>query len=210
MDDCENKKNCAESANDGGRDSASENTEEIETPETKENADSREQKEKGCREGREKGHCHRELQKVKEELEKCREEAEDFKRKWYSVTAEYENYRRRTQNQSAQRYAEGRSDVISSLFAIGDNLERALSACSDENTRQGIDMVLKSYKKVLENEGVEELDPTGQPFDSAVAEAIMAAPAAEGEEAGIVKQVYVKGYKRGDKVLRYAQVIVTQ
>lgn len=147
---------------------------------------------------------------LKEELEKWQAEAEENKRKWYAVTAEYENYRRRTQNQSAQKYAEGRNDVIASLFPIGDNLERAIAACSDENTRQGLEMVLKSYKTVLEGEKVEEIDPIGQPFDADVAEAIMAMPASEGEESGIVKQVYLKGYKRGDKVLRYAQVIVTQ
>ena len=71
-------------------------------------------------------------------------------------------------------------------------------------------MILKAYKKVLEGEGVEEIDPIGQPFNADVAEAIMAMPAADGEESGVVKQVYVKGYKKGDKVLRYAQVIVTQ
>ena len=148
--------------------------------------------------------------KAQEEVAKALAEAEESKRKWYAVTAEYENYRRRTQNQAAQRYAEGRNDVIASLFPIGDNLERALSACTDENTKQGLDMILKSFKKVLEGEGVEEIDPIGQPFDATYAEAIMAMPAEDGEESGIVKQVYVKGYKKGDKVLRYAQVIVTQ
>ncbi len=147
--------------------------------------------------------------KGQEELEKALLEAEENKRKWYAVTAEYENYRRRTQNQAAQRYADGRNDVIASLFPIGDNLERAMSSCTDENTKQGLDMILKSYKKVLEGEGVEEIDPVGQPFNADVAEAIMAIPAADGEESGIVKQVYVKGYKKGDKILRYAQVIVT-
>ncbi len=148
--------------------------------------------------------------KLQEELTAKTAEAEDLKRKWYAVTAEYENYRRRTQNQSAQRYQEGRNDVLSSLLPIGDNLERAIASCADENTKQGIDMVLKAFKKVLEGEGVEEIDPTGQPFDATYAEAIMAMPAEEGEESGIVKQVYVKGYKKGEKVLRYAQVIVTQ
>ena len=147
--------------------------------------------------------------KAQEELEKALAEAEESKRKWYAVTAEYENYRRRTQNQAAQRYADGRNDVIASLFPIGDNLERALGSCTDENTKQGLDMILKSFKKVLEGEGVEEIDPLGQPFNADVAEAIMAMPAENGEESGIVKQVYVKGYKKGDKVLRYAQVIVT-
>ena len=147
--------------------------------------------------------------KKQEELEKALAEAEENKRKWYAVTAEYENYRRRTQNQAAQRYQEGRNDVVSALFPIGDNLERALTACKDENTKQGLDMILKAYKKVLEGEGVEEIDPLGQPFNADIAEAIMAMPAEEGEESGIVKQVYVKGYKKGEKVLRYAQVIVT-
>lgn len=158
-------------------------------------------------EGKEKKKTAKKLQ---EELDAMTAEAEENKRKWYAVSAEYENYRRRTQNQAAQRYADGRNDVIASLFPIGDNLERALASCQDENTKQGVDMVLKAYKKVLEGEGVEEINPVGEPFDATYAEAIMAMPAQDGEESGIVKQVYVKGYKKGDKVLRYAQVIVTQ
>ena len=150
------------------------------------------------------------MNKKQEELETALLEAEENKRKWYAVTAEYENYRRRTQNQSAQRYQEGRNDVVASLFPIGDNLERALSACADENTKQGLDMVLKAFKKVMEGEGVEEIYPLGEAFNADTMEAIMAMPAGEGEERGMVKQVYVKGYKKGDKVLRYAQVIVTQ
>lgn len=148
--------------------------------------------------------------KWQEELDKAIAEAEENKRKWYAVTAEYENYRRRTQNQSAQRYADGRNDVVASLFPIGDNLERALAACADESTKQGVDMVLKAFQKVLEGEGVEVIDPVGEPFDATYSEAIMAMPKEDGEESGVVKQVYVKGYKKGDKVLRYAQVIVTQ
>ena len=148
--------------------------------------------------------------KKQEEIEKALAEAEESKRKWYAVTAEYENYRRRTQNMSAQRYQEGRNDVVSALFPIGDNLERAIASCADEKTKEGLDMVLKSYKKVLEGEGVEEVDPTGEVFNADTMEAIMALPAADGEESGMVKQVYLKGYKKGDKVLRYAQVIVTQ
>jgi molecular chaperone GrpE len=148
--------------------------------------------------------------KLQEELDNALLEVEENKRKWYAVTAEYENYRRRTQNQSAQRYQEGRNDVLASLFPIGDNLERALASCQDESTKQGVDMILKAYQKVLEGEGVEEINPVGEPFDATYAEAIMAMPKEENEESGIVKQVYVKGYKKGDKVLRYAQVIVTQ
>ena len=146
----------------------------------------------------------------KEELENALAEAEECKRKWYAVTAEYENYRRRTQNQAAQRYQEGRHDVVSSLFPIGDNLERAIASCKDENTKQGLDMILTAFMKVMEGEGVELINPIGEAFNADTMEAIMAMPASDGEESGIVKQVYVKGYKKVDKVLRYAQVIVTQ
>ncbi len=158
----------------------------------------------------EKAEKPKKKKKLEVDLENALADAEESKRKWYAVTAEYENYRRRTQNQAAQRYAEGRNDVVAALFPIGDNLERAMAACADDNTKQGLDMVLKAFKKVLEGEGVEEIDPVGQAFDAATMEAIMAMPAADGEESGLVKQVYVKGYKKGDKVLRYAQVIVTQ
>lgn len=173
----------------------------MENEELKENLQAEEVKEKSAKK---KGN------KKQEEIEKALAEAEESKRKWYAVTAEYENYRRRTQNQAAQRYQDGRNDVVAALFPIGDNLERALASCADENTKQGLDMILKSYKKVLEGENVTEIDPVGQPFNADEMEAIMAMPAADGEESGVVKQVYVKGYKKGEKVLRYAQVIVTQ
>ena len=151
-----------------------------------------------------------ELERVKAELATAQAEAEENKRKWYAVAAEYENYRRRTTSQAAQRYADGRNDVVASLFPIGDNLSRAIAVCSDENTKKGLEMVLQSFYKVLENEGVEEINPIGQPFDASVAEAIMAMPAQDGEESGIVKMVHEKGYKKGDKILRYAKVVVTQ
>jgi len=151
-----------------------------------------------------------EVERLKAELETAQAEAEENKRKWYAVAAEYENYRRRTSAQASQRYAEGRNDMVAALFPVGDNLARALSVCSDENTKKGLEMVLASFSKVLEAEGIEEIDPVGQPFDPNVAEAIMAMPAAEGEESGIVKMVHEKGYKKGEKVLRYAKVVVTQ
>ncbi len=143
-------------------------------------------------------------------LEKAQADAEDFKRKWYLVTAEYENYRRRTANESAQRYREGRADVVSKLFPIGDNLERALQSCADEGTRKGIVMVTEAFKKLLESEKIEVIDPVGQPFDAEKHEAIMAVDPAEGEESGTVKQVYLKGYEQNGKVLRFAQVVVVK
>ncbi len=136
--------------------------------------------------------------------------AEDYKRKWYAVTAEYENFRRRTANQSAQRYAEGRADVVSKLFPIGDNLERAIASCSDEQTKKGIELVTKAFVKILSEEKITEVNPLGEAFDAEKCEAIMAVDPKEGEESGIVQKVYLKGYEQNGKMLRYAQVVVTK
>ena len=190
----EEKKNCGCCDNNcGEKRGNNENEEEL----VCETAQGEEKEEKTCCGEKQNGKC--------EKHEKC---AEENKRKWYAVTAEYENYRRRTEKQSATRYADGRNDVVAKLFPVGDNLARALDLCADEQTKKGLEMVLKSFDKVLADEGIEEIDPTGKPFSADEAEAIMAVPAENGEESGTVKQVYLKGYKKGEKVLRYAQVIV--
>ena len=137
-------------------------------------------------------------------------DAEEYKRKWYSVSAEYENYRKRTARESALRYAEGRADVVKGLLPIADNLERALTSCTEEKTKAGISMVVKAFEKLLEEEHITAIDPLGQPFDAEKHEAIMAVDPAEGEESGTVKQVYLKGYEQNGKILRFAQVVVVK
>lgn len=144
------------------------------------------------------------------DVETLKAEAADLKRKWYAVTAEYDNYRKRTQNTRQEAYQEGRADVVKQLFPIGDNLDRAVKSCQDETTKKGINMVLAAFEKLLEAEKITVIDPVGQPFDPNECEAIMALDPQEGQESGIVTEVYVKGYAQGDKVLRYAQVIVTK
>lgn len=139
-------------------------------------------------------------------VEQARADAEEYKRKWYAVTAEYENYRKRTQSARTQAYTDGRSDVAVKLLPIADNLERALLSCKEEQTAKGIEMVLKSFRKFLEEEKITEINPVGEAFDPETSEAIMAV---EGEgESGTVKEVYLKGYVREGKVLRFAQVVV--
>ena len=143
-----------------------------------------------------------------EALAKALADAEDFKRKWYYVTAEYENYRNRTAAQSAQRYREGRADVVKGLLPIADNLERALASCKDEQTGKGIELVIKAFDKLLSDENITVIDPVGEPFDAEKHEAIMAVEPEDGEESGTVKQVYLKGYEQNGKILRFAQVVV--
>ena len=142
------------------------------------------------------------------ELEKAKAEAADYKDKWMRSAAEFDNFRKRNEQTRRTAYLDGKADVLLKVFPVGDNLERALLTC-DEQTKKGIELVLRSFKKLLEEEGIEEIDPKDEEFDPAFCEAIMSEPAAEGVEPGYVKEVFLKGYKRGDKVLRFAQVKVT-
>ena len=142
------------------------------------------------------------------ELEKAKAEAADYKDKWMRSAAEFDNFRKRNEQTRRNAYLDGKADVLLKVFPVGDNLERALLTC-DEQTKKGIELVLRSFKKLLEEEGIEEIDPKDEEFDPAFCEAIMSEPAAEGVEPGYVKEVFLKGYKRGDKVLRFAQVKVT-
>ena len=119
------------------------------------------------------------------ELDKAKALAEDYKRKWYAVSAEYDNYRKR-------------------------NFGYALDSASDEKTKAGIDKVIKSFKNILSSLGVEEIPlSVGDEFDESVAEAVMNLPCEEGEKPNTVKQILKKGYRTKDKVIRFAQVMVS-
>ena len=144
------------------------------------------------------------------ELEKAQALAEEYKRKWYAVSAEYDNYRKRTQVQAAQAYQDGKAEAILKLLPVADTFGYAYDGASDEKTRAGIDKIIKNFNSILLSLGVEEIPlSVGDKFDESVAEAVMNVPAGDGEEANVIKLILKKGYKRGNKVIRFAQVSVT-
>ncbi len=144
------------------------------------------------------------------ELEKARALAEDYKRKWYSVAAEYDNYRKRTSAQAAQAYADGKAEAILKLLPVSDTFGYALDSVKDEAARAGIDKIIKNFNAILQSLGVQEAEvKPGDAFDESIAEAVMNVPCGEGEQPNTVKLVLKKGYRQGDKVIRFAQVSVT-
>ena len=144
------------------------------------------------------------------ELEKAQALAEDYKRKWYAVAAEYDNYRKRTSAQASQAYSEGKTEAIIKLLPVADTFGYALDSVKDEAARAGIDKIIKNFNAILNSLGVTEavINP-GDKFDESIAEAVMNVPCGDGEEPNTVKLVMRKGYKLGDKVIRFAQVSVT-
>lgn len=151
-------------------------------------------------------------EEVKEpsELEKALAAAEDYKRKWYSVSAEYDNFRKRNAQAVSAAYRDGAAEAVLKLLPVADNFGYAYDSAQDEKTKAGIDKVIKSFATVLQSLGIEEIAiSAGDPFDESVAEAVMNSPCEDGEMPNTVKFVLKKGYKSGDKVIRYAQVAVT-
>ena len=126
-----------------------------------------------------------EIKEVKEqsELDKANALAEDYKRKWYAVSAEYDNYRKRNQAAVSKAYQDGAAEAVLKLLPVADNFGYALDGASDEKTKAGIDKVIKSFSNILSSLGIEEIAvEAGAEFDESVMEAVLNFPCADGEE----------------------------
>ena len=147
---------------------------------------------------------------LKAELEKANSLANEYKDKWMRNVAEFDNYKKHNAKLWQEAFNDGISSVITKILPVGDNLEYALTMGLDEKTTEGIKGIIKKFTETLENMGIEEINPVGQPFDPNLAEAVMQVEGGEGEESDTVKQVFQKGYKLKEKVIRYAKVSVVK
>ena len=145
---------------------------------------------------------------LKGEVESLKIELAKTKDSWLRCAADFENFKKRNQDTRINAYKEGKFDVVKKFLVIGDTLDRALSMNLDEKTVEGLKLILRQFQETLAGEGVVEINPVGEPFDPNTQEAIMQVPKEEGDVEGTVKQVFLQGYKQGDKVIRYAQVVV--
>ena len=147
------------------------------------------------------------MRKLKDENKRLTNEAEALKDRLLRLTAEYDNYRKRTSKEKEGIYTEACTDVLKEMIPVLDNLERAISVeGSVEDIKKGIEMTIKGFQTSFEKLGVEEIDATGE-FDPNYHQAVMHI---EDESLGAnsIAEVFQKGYKRGDKVIRYTVVKV--
>ena len=155
---------------------------------------------------------HKDLKKEVEELakecEKLKKQADEYKDKWLRSVAEFDNYKKRNARLWQEAFNEGISSVVVKILPVGDNLDRALDLGLDEKTQEGIKAIKRKYDETLKGMDIEEIDPAGEPFDPNVAEAVMQVEKGEGDTSDTVKQVFEKGYRLKDKVIRYAKVSV--
>ena len=146
--------------------------------------------------------------------EKLQQEVERLNDQVYRLSAEISNIQKRNakERQDAAKYRS--QSLAQNLLNVIDNLERAIASPSEsedaQNLKKGIEMVYESFLYSLKEEGIEEIDALDQPFDPTLHHAVQTVPVEDGQEADKVVQVFQKGYKLKDRVLRPAMVIVSQ
>jgi molecular chaperone GrpE len=140
-------------------------------------------------------------------LTQAREQAAEYLQLAQRKQAEFENFRKRMQAQSAQAEARGVGKAAKELLAPLDHLGLAIDHASDDASREVLEGLRKELFGALGRVGVESFDPTGEAFDPTVHEAMTSQPV-EGAESGTVVSTYQRGYKIGETVLRPARVVV--
>ncbi len=151
-----------------------------------------------------------EVSKLREEIEKLKKENEEAKNDYLRARADCENVRKHKHEEVRAAFDDGRIAAVEKILPIGDSLDWALKMPLDDNTKDGIEKLLKKYHETLSALGVVEFSPeAGSKFDPNVANAVMTVPKeSESDEPETIKQVYGRGYKLGEKIMRYAQVSV--
>jgi molecular chaperone GrpE len=139
---------------------------------------------------------------------------DEYKDKFVRLYAEFDNYRRRTNEEKLALIATAGKDVINSMLPVLDNFERAIA--TNENLedltaiKEGFNLIFNQLKGILESKGLKPMEAKGLSFDSDVHEAIANVPAPEEALKGKVIEDVEKGYYLNDRVLRFAKVVVGQ
>ena len=139
---------------------------------------------------------------------KSLKEYEELNDRYKRLFAEFENYKKRIQKESINKYAEITGDVVSSILPVMDNLEKAVEAKTEDTSYQeGVKLVVKQFSDVLNKFGMEEIESVGKRFDPELHDAVSHIEDPNKGEQEIVEE-YRKGYKIGNKVIRHSMVIV--
>ena len=143
-------------------------------------------------------------------MELTAKQLESVKDQFTRLTAEYDNYRKRTTKEKDGIYQDAKGDTIKTFLAVYDNLERALKQETADEAyphKKGLEMIFHQFKELLAKEGVKEIEAKGKEFDPELMDAVMHI---EDESLGenVVAQVFQAGFELNGKVLRHAIVQV--
>lgn len=150
------------------------------------------------------------LKKAEAEIEKLTAELSEEQEKYMRLYAEYDNFRKRSAKEREGVYADAYCDALVQILPILDTLERAAQFSTEDAESamaKGLELTLKSFVETMNKMGVYEIEALGKEFDPNFHNAVMHV---DDESVGenVVVEVFMKGYKRGDKVLRHSMVKV--
>ena len=153
-----------------------------------------------------------EEEKLAQELEKANEQIEEQKDKYLRLSAEFDNYRKRTMKEKAELILNGGENSISSILPIVDDFERALknmeTATDVAAVKEGVELIYNKFMSVLGQNGVKVIETKEQPLDTDYHEAIAVIPAPNEALKGKILDCVQTGYILNDKVIRHAKVVV--
>lgn len=149
------------------------------------------------------------------EEEKLKEEVSNLNDKYLRLYSEFENFRRRTQKEKLDLYKTAGEDIFKSLLPVMDDFERAKKAMEEnesfESAKEGVNLIYNKMVQTFKSNGAEPMESSvGKDFDSEIHEAVTQIPAPSKKEKGKVVDELEKGYMLGDKVIRFAKVVVGQ
>ena len=153
-----------------------------------------------------------EEEKLAQELEKANEQIEEQKDKYLRLSAEFDNYRKRTMKEKAELILNGGEKSISSILPIVDDFERALknmeTATDVAAVKEGVELIYNKFMSALGQNGVKVIETKEQPLDTDYHEAIAVIPAPNEALKGKILDCVQTGYILNDKVIRHAKVVV--
>jgi molecular chaperone GrpE len=145
------------------------------------------------------------------EKEQLRADLEKEKDKFLRLFAEFENYKRRTSKERVELFKTAGQDVISSMLPVLDDFDRAMTEINkakDKELLKGVELIHNKFKETLRAKGLEQMEvKEGDTFDAEIHEAITQIPAPSDKLKGKVVDVVEKGYKLGDRIIRYPKVV---
>ena len=153
-----------------------------------------------------------EVEEEEDPMEKLLAQIADLKDKYLRQVAEFDNYRKRTLKERQELIFNGGAKAITALLPVIDDMERAIAngAKTDDPQvlREGMELIYQKFIKILEEQGVSKIETENADFDTNLHEAIALVPGMGEDKKGKVIDCTQKGYKLGDKVIRFAKVVV--
>lgn len=147
-----------------------------------------------------------------EEIRDQLQELEELRDKHLRLAAEFDNYRKRTRRELSGQREQAQAELAGELLEVLDDFTRitesAREGTSAEALLEGVEMVERKLRKVLEDAGLRAVEAEGERFDPRAHEALTTTPVDDPDEDGVVSQVLVRGYRFGDRLLRPARVEV--